>query len=163
MLVPRLLHIVLGTIWVGGAFYYNFVLLPKLRTTDARTQRVVTESVTRVMGPLFGACAIVTIASGVVLLFQLKADHEPNFITTGWGLSLVAGVVATVVAIVLVFAVELPAGRKLARLAAAAEGGEPSADPRQLRALADRVILMGRLGTGLVLLALASMPVAAVL
>ena len=160
MLVLHLLHLIFGTIWLGAGFYYNFVLLSSLRRMDAGTHRAVNTAVTRVMGPLLGVSALITVASGAVMLARLRPEHGCDLLASGWGRAMRVGVVTTIVALVVVFAVELPAERKLDRLAAAG-GGEPGGrESAEVRRLADRAVFLGRLATALLFVALASMAVA---
>ena len=64
MIILRLLHIIFSTIWVGGVFYYNFILLPKLQQIDPSTRRSVIKAVAQMMTPLLGISVLITIGSG---------------------------------------------------------------------------------------------------
>ena len=161
MIILRLLHFIFATIWVGGGFYYNFILLPKLRQMDDHTQRSVIRAVTQTMAPLLGISALITILSGGVMMAQLRFEHGTNFLTTGWGISMLAGLITSILAVVLVFTVELPTGNKVDKLATSVEGRAPSSEEsRELRRLSDRVIFIGRVGAALLLIALTSMALA---
>ncbi len=73
---------------------------------------------------------------------------------------MIVGAIASILGLVLVLAVEAPAGRKVDKLAAS-EGREPSEEERrELRQLTDRVVRVGRLATVLLFIALASMAIA---
>ena len=160
MIVLRLLHLIFGVIWIGAGFYYNFVLVPSLQRMDARTHRAVNKAVTQIMGPLLGISAIITIASGGVMLVQLRHEPGHDLLASGWGLAMIVGTVTSILGLVLVLAVEVPTGRKVDRLAAS-EGREPSEEEsRELRQLTDRVVRVGRLATALLFIALASMAIA---
>jgi uncharacterized membrane protein len=113
VIILRLLHFIFATIWVGGGFYYNFILLPNLRQMDGRTQRSVITVVTQTMAPLLGISALITIVSGGVMLALLRTEHGTNFLTTGWGISMMVGLITSILAMVLVFAVEVPTGKRL--------------------------------------------------
>ena len=161
MIILRLLHFIFGTIWVGGGFYYNFMLLPKLRQTDARTQRSIIRAVTQTMAALLGVSALITIVSGGVMMAQLRTEHGTNFRTTGWGISMLVGLITSILAVVLVFTVEVPTGNKADKLAASFDGRVPSQEESQeMRQFSNRVILIGRVGTALLFIALASIAVA---
>ena len=141
--------------------YYNFILLPRLQRMDASTQRSVTKAVTQIMGPLLGISAIVTIVSGGIMLVQLRAEHGANLLATGWGISMIIGTFTSILTLVLVFAIELPTGNTVEKLAASIEGREPTQEEsRALQQLSNRVVFIGRLGTVLLLIALASMALA---
>jgi len=161
MIALLLGHLVFGTIWVGGGFYYNFILMPKLRRMQAGTEKAVNDAVTKTMGPLLGISALITILSGGVLLGLLRAEHEPNFITTTWGISMMVGLAASVLAVALVFAVEIPTGKKVDSVRAEVEGRTPTeTQTHELERLSRRYASLGKLGTGLLFVALASMAVA---
>ena len=161
MLALRLLHFVFGTIWVGGGFYFNFILLPKLRQMDAGTQRAVIKAVAQIMAPSLGISALITIVSGGVMMARLRTDHGVNFLATGWGVSMMVGLITSILAVVLVFAVEVPTGRKVDKMAAPFEGRVPSQhEGLELNRLSSRVSFVGRVGTVLLFIALASMAVA---
>lgn len=161
MIFLHLLHVLFATIWISGGFYYNFILLPNLQRIDPTTQRSLTRSLTRVMGPLLGLSALITIITGGVMMFQLLPEHGGNPFASGWGLAMIVGIVTTILSLVLVFAIELPAETRLDKLAASLEGRSPSQEERgQLKQLASRVVFLGRLTTVLLLVALASMAVA---
>jgi uncharacterized membrane protein len=161
VIILRLLHLIFGTIWVGGAFYYNFILLPKLRQVDGRTQRSVIKAVTQTMAPLLGISALITILSGGVMIAQLRSEHGTNFLNTGWGISMMVGLFTSILTVVLVFAVEAPTGNQVNKLGASIEGRAPSpAESQELQRLSNRVVFIGRLGTALLFIALVSMAVA---
>ncbi len=160
MIVLRLLHLIFGVIWVGAGFYYNFVLLPSLQRMDARTHRSVNKAVTQIMGPLLGISAMITIASGGVMLVQLRHEPGHDLLASGWGLAMIVGTITSILGLVLVLAVEVPAGRKVDRLAASEEREPSEQERRELRQLTDRVVRVGRLATVLLFIALASMAIA---
>ena len=92
---------------------------------------------------------------------QLRTEHGTNFLTTGWGISMIVGLITSILAVVLVFTVEVPTGNKVDKLAASFEGRVPSQEEcQEMRQLSNRVILIGRVGTALLFIALASMAVA---
>ena len=128
MIILRLIHFIFGTIWFGGAFYYNFIPLPKLRQMDGHTQGSVITAVTQTMAPLLGISALITILIGGLMIAQLHTEHGTNFLTPGWGMSMMVGLFASILAVVLVFAVEVPTGNKVNKLATSIEGRAPSSE-----------------------------------
>jgi hypothetical protein len=74
---------------------------------------------------------------------------------------MIVGIITTILSLVLVFAIELPAENRLETLAASIEGRSATNEERgQLQQLTSRVVFLGRLTTVLLLVALASMAVA---
>ncbi len=105
--------------------------------------------------------AIITIVSGGVMLVQLQPEHGNNLLATGWGVSMIIGIITSILAAVLVFAVEVPTGNRVNKLSALSEGRELSwEESQELQRLSNRVVIIGRLGTCLLFIALASMAIA---
>jgi hypothetical protein len=112
----RILHFMFGTVWVGGAFSYNLVLLSKLRQIDGRTQRSVIKAVTQTMAPLLGISALITILRGRVMIAQLRTEHGTNFLNTGRGTSMMVGTFTSILAVVPVFVVQVLTGNQVYKL-----------------------------------------------
>ncbi|MFA4966561.1 MAG: hypothetical protein WC709_13150 [Thermoleophilia bacterium] len=156
-----LIHLAFATIWLGTDLYFHFVVAPQLRTLDASLLGSVTASLHRVTSPLLAASAVLTIVSGLAMMVQLHPDHPGAFSTTRWGTALLVGAVASILVVVIAVAVDLPAGKKLARLAGSVQGREATAgETAELRRHSERSILAGRVATVLLLVSLATMAVA---
>jgi uncharacterized membrane protein len=156
-----LLHLIFATTWLGTDFYFNFVVTPKLRTLEPSVLAKVSDSLRRVTTPLLAVSAVLTIVTGVWMMAQLHAQHPGKFTTTRWGTSLMIGAVFSLLVLVLAAGVDRPTTKKLGRLAASFEGRTPTADETaQMRRLSERSVLIGRVATALLLVALATMAVA---
>ena len=156
-----LLHLIFATTWLGTDFYFNFVVTPRLRTLEPSIMGNVTTSLRRVTTPLLAVSAILTIVTGVVMMAQLHAKHPGTFSSTRWGTSLLIGAVFSLLVLVLAAAFDGPASRKLGRLVESFRGrSATAAETAEMRRLSERSILLGRIATGLLLVALATMAVA---
>ena len=156
-----LLHLIFATTWLGTDFYFNFVVTPRLRTLEPTVLAKVADSLRRVTTPLLAVSAVLTIVTGVWMMAQLHAQHPGKFSSTRWGTSLLVGAVFSLLVLVLAVAVDRPTTRTLGRLVASFEGRPPTSDETaQLRRLSERSILVGRVATVLLLVALATMAVA---
>lgn len=115
-----LVHLIFATTWLGSAFFYTVVLQPKLGALEAAERRALAHSLRATMTPLLATSALLTIASGLVMMVQLHHLHPGSSSHTRWGLSLIIGALASVGALAIAFAIEAPAVRSGARLG---EGG----------------------------------------
>jgi uncharacterized membrane protein len=116
-----LVHIVFATIWLGSAFFYSVLLVPKVRTLPAAERGPLLRSVGAPMTPLLALSALATVASGLVMMVQLHHLHPGSFSHTRWGTALIVGALASVGALAVAVVVEAPARRRGARLDAAGE------------------------------------------
>jgi uncharacterized membrane protein len=110
-----LVHLVFATIWLGSAFFYTVVLRPKLSALQTAERRALARSLRATMTPLLATSALLTIASGLVMMVQLHHLHPGSFSHSRWGLALVIGAVASVGALAIAF-IETTAARRSARL-----------------------------------------------
>jgi uncharacterized membrane protein len=156
-----LLHLIFATTWLGTDFYFNFIVTPRLRTLEPSVLGGVTASLRRVTTPLLAASAILTIITGVVMMAQLHAQHPGKFSSTRWGTSLLIGAVFSLLVLVLAAAVDRPTSKKLERLVRSFKGRAATAEQTaEMSRLSERSILLGRVATVLLLVALATMAVA---
>ena len=156
-----LIHLVFATTWLGTDFYFNFVVTPRLRTLEPSILGQVTTSLRRVTTPLLAASAIVTIVTGVWMMAQLHAQHPGQFSSTRWGTSLLIGAVFSLLVLLLAAAVDRPTTKKLGRLVESFGARAATAEETvEMSRLSERSILIGRVATVLLLVALATMAVA---
>ena len=106
-----LVHLVFATTWLGSAFFYGVVLQPKLNTLPLAEQRALARSLRATMTPLLAASALLTIASGLVMMVQLHSQHPGSFSQSRWGFALIIGALASVGALVIAF-IEAAAARR---------------------------------------------------
>ena len=105
-----LVHLIFATTWLGSAFFYSVVLQPKLKALPTAEQRVLARSLRATMTPLLAASALLTIASGLVMMVQMHGQHPGSFSHSRWGLALIIGALASVGALVIAF-IEAAAAR----------------------------------------------------
>ena len=101
-----LVHIFFATLWLGSAFFYTLLVLPRLSLLDARSRLAFARSLRRALVPLLSVSAIVTVASGVVMMVQLHPRHPGPLSHTSWGLALVIGTLASLAALAIAVFVE---------------------------------------------------------
>ncbi len=101
-----LVHVFFATVWLGSAFFYTVLLLPRLPLVEAATRRVLTRSLRRAIVPLLGASAAVTIVSGLAMMVQLHPQHPGSLSHSRWGVALVIGTLASLGALAVAVVVE---------------------------------------------------------
>jgi hypothetical protein len=112
-------HLIFATTWLGSAFFYVVILQPKLNGLPTVERRNLARSLRTTMTPLLAISALLTIVSGLVMMVQLHSQHPGSFSHSRWGLALIIGALASLGALAIAFAIELPAVRREAGL----EGG----------------------------------------
>jgi uncharacterized membrane protein len=156
LLVLRVLHVLAGTLWTGGAVFIAAFVLPAVRAAGAPGGAVM-RALTRRGGAadLIAVFALVTLASGGYLLWIDSAGFAGGWLATGFGAGIATGAVLTLAAFVLGLAHNLPAAYALGRLGMPADAAGVARAARLRRRLA--------LGTGTVafLLVLATIAMAA--
>jgi hypothetical protein len=110
-IVVAFVHFVFATAWLGSGFYYVVVLTPRVTVLDAAPQRALARSLRSVMRPLLGVSAVGTIVTGLWMMVQLHPDHPGPFSGNRWGLALIIGTIASVLAGALALAVDVVARR----------------------------------------------------
>jgi hypothetical protein len=156
MIGLRLAHFIAGAAWVGGAVYFNLLLVPALRSLDDETSGAVTRRARAAMGPVFGILAIVTIASGGAMIALLRAD-DPASLTAGWWTSMAIGIVTALLTLAIAFGPEMRALRAVDRLRASIAAAGSARTGPELRRLGGRAATFGRLATASALISLATM------
>lgn len=164
MILLRLLHIMLGALWVGVVVFLPFYLMPSL--ADAGP-----DSAGKVMGGLerrrihviLPLVALLTLVSGYALYWKASAGFRAEYMGSHTGMAFgIGGVIATL-AFLVGLMVARPAMTKAAevgqQLATASEADRPSLLAMMQRHR-NRGAFAGRIVAILVLLALSAMAVA---
>jgi uncharacterized membrane protein len=160
----RLVHIVAGVFWVGSAVFAAAFLFPTARAVGVEGRRFV-ERLRERMGPALGIAMLLTVISGFIMYGRLSAGFNRAWVTSRPGLTLGAGAVAAILAVLIGIAVNAPAGAKIAALRKSfeAQGSTPTPTPEQavqLATLQARVERGARLAAALLLIAAGAMAVA---
>ena len=149
IVLARAIHILAGVYWAGAMFVFVGSLLPAMRSGGGPALVPVMKSI----GMRTGIAAILTILAGSYLFAALHSQDE----SVG-GKVLGLGASAAILGFLVALVVNMPAGRKLAKLNA-----NPPADPQQraqqAAALQSRVTLGARLIAGLMFVAVLCMAV----
>jgi hypothetical protein len=163
LILARLLHIGFGAFWVGAALLNFFFVGPAFQDAGAEGAKVGAAMMKRGMMLWLPVAAIITIVSGFWLYWRVSGGFTPEFMGSRQGQALGTGGLAALVALVLGIAIVRPAMMKagaLGQQAGQVTGAQRDALLAQSRALQVRSASLGRLVTGLLIVALAAMAVA---
>ena len=136
-----LIHIFFATLWLGSAFFYTLLVLPRLALLDARSRLAFARSLRGALVPLLSVSALATVISGVVMMVQLHPGHAGPLSQTTWGIALVVGTLASLAALAVAVFVER---RLRANDTRAAESVRPASmrGERRLRLIALALLLV---------------------
>ena len=157
----RILHIVLGTFWVGSDGLLTFVLLPRLRALGPDIERPVMATLMRVLPPIIMVSSIITAIAGVWLAGIMLGWSFDRVLATRWGWAILVGFVGTLVALIVGFGLLPPVTMRMDKLSRSIEGRSPTPDEgRQLEQLTASATALARLNSVLLILVVGTMAVA---
>lgn len=163
-LMVRLLHVLTGVVWAGAAILIAGHLMPAVRAAGAGGAAVMKQlTVVQRLPVKLAFVGITTIASGGYLLWLESAGLSSNWMSTGPGITNCVGAIATLLAAIIGFGINIPAANRMGALAAAVHSrpeGATSVENQTLVRLAARISRGTRVVALLLLLATASMAVA---
>lgn len=139
----RLLHLVFGLLWVGGAVTIGWFVLPAAREAGPAGGAVMRGIVGRRFPQIMQVSGLITVLVGL-RLYHLR--FSPAWLATPEGIVLTLGGLLGVAGLIIGIAAQAPTAAKVNALASqiAAQGGPPTAEQaQQLGALQAR---MGKLG-----------------
>src|SRR5215210_4337928 len=108
LLVLRLIHILGGIFWVGSMFFSTFFLAPVLRASPSVAGHVMTGLQKQRLFLVLPTVALITIASGIRLLFLASAGFSESYLSTATGRTFSASAVAAIIAFLLSILVSRP-------------------------------------------------------
>ena len=151
MMVLRVIHILSGVVWAGGAVVMAAFLFPSVRAAGPAGGAVV-RALTQVrkVPVLLMIAGVLTVLSGVVLYWRDAAGFTGGWERSGMGMTLGVGGALGLAAAIVGMAVSSPTVRRMGALGAAiaAAGAPPAADQ-----VAEMQRLQARLARALTLVA----------
>jgi uncharacterized membrane protein len=164
LLVLRLVHILGGIFWVGSLIFTSFFLMPALRSSPAIAGQVMAGLQKRRLFTLLPIVALLTIASGIRLLWIASVGFSDAYLSTPTGRTFSVSAVAAIVAFLLSLLVSRPGFVRVGRLGATlASTTDESAKQRissEMQRLSRRVSIANAIVAALLLLAAAGMATA---
>jgi len=137
-LVLRLIHIVLGIVWLGSGVFAAFFLIPALAGNRALMAPVMEGLQRRRVFIVIPTAGLLTILAGIRLLWIDSAGFAESYMQTGPGRTFSVGGTAAIIALLLQVFVARPAGLRLGAIAAQLAASPAAADRERLSAEADR-------------------------
>ncbi len=157
----RMLHVVFSVYLVGSVTFMVLVLGPRLKRLGPTIQGPVMSALMPVMIPLNVISFIVIMATGIPMTFMARGSSLGDLFTTGWGLDIVIGIIATIAAAIVGFGIIVPTGMRQGKLGASIAGRAPTPEEgQQLQGLSKKLEKFTRINFTLVAIALATMVVA---
>jgi uncharacterized membrane protein len=163
IIVLRLVHVLGGLFWVGTGLFSAIFLIPAMSDAGPAAGAIMGGLQRRRMFVVLPIVAVLTILSGVRLMWLTSGGFAPGYFTSGRGATFTVAAVAAIVA----FALGLTIGRPMAaRLAAVGESlriaGDAETKARlggEMSRLQRRNMLLNRVTGVLLIIAAAGMAV----
>jgi uncharacterized membrane protein len=162
-LLLRLIHILAGIFWVGGAFLVAGFLLPTVRATGPEGGRFMQHLMGRRRLPVYLAIAmLLTVLSGFAMYARVSAATNGAWAGTPPGIAYGLGGLAAILGAVIGMVMGGASARRMAAIGQRiTETGRPTPEQQaEMARLQGRMTLGSRLTAGLLLLSASSMAVA---
>jgi uncharacterized membrane protein len=160
-LVLRLIHIVLGVFWAGTLFFLVLFLAPAMGRAGPDAGKVMIQINKARFFEIMPLAALITILSGVWLMWILSDGFGALFFASRWGMTLTVGGVAALVAFIIGTMVMRPTTLRLLdlgpRMAASSSDEERQSLGAEMEALRSRSQTASRWVALLLLVAVAAM------
>lgn len=164
LIVLRILHIVGGTCWVGGAIIYHLFLEPTAKANAPESRQFMQYFIVRRRYPVYmTVSSLATNISGALLFWRSSGGLTSNWITSGPGLVFSLGSVVAIVAFGMGMFILNPTAKRMMGLGQAIQtaGGPPLPEQMsQLHQLENKMSQVGWTEFALMLLSLTAMTVA---
>lgn len=160
----RLVHIVMGALWVGAVIFVARFLMPSLQAAGGPVAGAVMDQLMKHKMPRFmmGAMAL-TILSGLGLMYMVSGGFGHDWFVSRMGHVISIGAALAIAGSLVGVAVNMPTSKKIAAIveSAKAAGGPPSAAQQAELAALQKKMAGGTKATAVLLgLAAAAMAVA---
>ncbi len=140
LLVLRLVHIGLGAFWFGAHLFATLFLFPSIEEAGPDGAKVGVGIVRRNYPPMVAMFALLTILSGIWLLYRVSGGFSPAYMETGPGRGYSIGGGSAIIAFLIGLTIVRPSFTKAMKLSQeAATSGNPGgvqAEAKRLRARA---------------------------
>ncbi len=162
--VLRLFHIIFG-IYVGGMYIFmTWMLVPKLHKLGPDIERSVLNSIMSVASQAGVVSTIALFITGVWMTLLYKGGDIGSIFTTGWGIWIFIGFVASLIAAIIAFGFFLPSGMRMENIFKAADKGKLGKEAySQGDRIMSRVLSVEKINFVLVMVAILSMVIARII
>jgi uncharacterized membrane protein len=118
LIVLRLIHVLGGLIWVGSAVFSGFLLMPALAKLGPTAGAVMAGLKDRGLFVILPTVAILTILSGLRLMWLVSGGFATGYFTTASGATYAAAGACAILAFVLGLTISRPLGARVGALGA---------------------------------------------
>ncbi len=98
LIVLRILHVLPGVIWVGGASLMAWVIEPQIRAAGPQVQGPAMSSIAKKLTPVLVGSAALTILVGFALIMRTPGHEASDLFSTSWGWAIGLGMVLGIAA-----------------------------------------------------------------
>ncbi len=157
--ILRVLHIVPGATWVGAAIFLAFVLQPAMAKTGPPHAPALMANMLKPMMIVLHSSAIMTIVFGVIMAFRVRDSLFDVLWSTNWGTMIWLGFLLAVVG----YGLGIFAGltnKKMADIGVSLQGPPSPEQAADMVKYRDRAIILAKIASLLVLIAVAAMALA---
>ncbi len=160
VIVLRVVHILAGVFWVGGALISTFFLAPAVAATGDAGRAFMNQLVNKAhMSTRITVAAVLTVLAGAILYWKDSAGLTSSWTSSGAGWGFGIGAVFALVGIGLGPFIGINAA-KLGRIAAAAQGKPSAAQLSEMQATQKKMTLFSQGSTAVLIIALVCMATA---
>lgn len=143
MLILRMIHILSGVVWAGAVIFLTTVLQPAIAGGGPEAGRFMQRlALHRRFRLVMAIAPALTVLSGLVLYGRVSAGFQMAWITSGTGISLTIGALATLLTFVVFSVFQRPVAARLQVIGAEVQrsaGSPTSAQAAEMQALQRRM------------------------
>jgi len=163
MIVLRVVHILLGVFWAGGAFFAAMFLVPSVRAAGPAGGPVMRQLMEVRKFPIYAMLfGLLTVISGLWMYFHDNSVSNGAFAKSHAGMTYGVGAITAILTLVVGATIMGPTSGKMAKLMGqiAAQGGPPTPEQQQtITHLQQRLGLGTRLASILLLITVVTMAI----
>ena len=141
LILARMIHVVMGVLWVGSIWFISVFLAPSLGEVGPDAGKVMAALTRRKFMIYVPIIAVLTMLSGFYLYWRVSLGFSPDYMGSSTGKTLGTGAVLAILAFIVGLSVTRPAmikATKLGAQAATASPAERDALMKEAQALRDR-------------------------
>lgn len=154
LLTLRLVHIFGAIFWVGSMMFTSFFLIPAFGSSPAVAGQVMAGLQKRRLFTLLPIVALLTILSGIRLLWIASAGFSESYLETPTGRTFSASAVAAIIAFLLSLLISRPSFVRVARLSASLAATTDESARQRINAEMQRLNRRVKIANGFVVLLL---------
>jgi len=163
MIVLRVVHILLGVFWAGGAFFAAMFLVPSVRAAGPAGGPVMKQLMEVRKFPIYAMVfGLLTVISGLWMYFQDNSISGGVFAKSHAGMTYGLGAITAILTLVVGATIMGPTSGKMSKLMGqiATQGGPPTPEQQgMIKQLQERLGLGARLASGLLLITVITMAI----